>query len=253
MKKLIVAVLAFLMFTFASCTAKIDLVGEIKAYEIASEILSLDIQIGAGDLTIEYGDGFSVESNLNYLSVSEHDGVLMIVEKQQHHISAVDYQDAVLKLCVPNDIVFGSVNITTGAAKLTADSLSADHVELELGAGEVRFGCLNAYSNADIEGGAGQITIANGILNDLSLEMGVGELDLTAALLGNSDLSFGVGKTNLTLIGSKDEYTIDIEKGLGSITIDGKTVTDLSSSGNSQNHIEIEGGIGSIDIVFMSE
>lgn len=80
--------------------------------------------------------------------------------------------------------------------------------------------------------------------------MGVGELNLTAALLGNNDLTFGVGKSNLTLIGDRDDYRIDAEKGIGSITVDGKIFTDFDSSGNGQNHVEIEGGIGAIDLEF---
>ena len=255
MKKFIVAALVFLLLTLTSCASKIDLVGESQSYEISSEIHSLDIQIGAADFIIEHGDRFSVESNLNYLSVSERNGVLTIVEKEQHGIgiTSIEYTDAVLKLYVPNDVVFESVAITTGAAKLTADSLSANCVELELGAGKVQFGCLNAYSNADIEGGAGKITIASGTLNDLSLEMGAGESNLTVALTGNSDLSFGVGESVLTLIGSKDAYRVDVEKGLGDITVDGETVTDFYNSGNGQNYVEIEGGIGTVDILFMPE
>ena len=253
MKKFIVAALVFLLLTLTSCASKIDLVGETQSYEISSEIHSLDIQIGAADFIIEHGDRFSVESNLNYLSVSERNGVLAIIEEDHNQIGITDYTDAVLKLYIPNDIVFESVEITTGAAKLTADSLSANYLELELGAGKVQFGCLNTYANADIEGGTGEITIANGMLNNLILEVGVGELDLTAALLGKSKLSFGVGKSNLTLIGSKDMYKIDIENGLGSITVDGKTVTNFGSSGNGQNYIEVEGGVGTVDIAFMSE
>lgn len=252
MKNFIVAALVFSLFTLTSCASKIDLVGKTKTYEIASEIHSLDIQIGAADFIIEHGDRFSAESNLNHLSVSEQNGVLTIIEGNHNQIG-INYTDAVLKLCVPSDIVFESVAITTDAANLTADSLSTNYLEMDLGAGKVQFGCLNAYANSDIEGGTGQITIENGILNDLALEMGVGELNLTAALLGNSNLSFGVGKSNLTLIGNKDAYKIDIENDLGNITVDGKTVTDFSNSGNGQNYIEIEGGIGNVDIVFMSE
>ena len=253
MKKFIVVALVFSLLTLTSCASKIDRVGETKSYEIASEIHSLDIQIGAADFIIEHGDGFSVESNLSDLSVRERNGVLAIIEKDHNQIGITDYTDAVLKLCVPSDIAFESVAITTGAAKLTVDSLSANYLELELGAGKVLFGCLNAYADADIEGGAGQITIESGMLSNLTLEMGMGELDLTAALLGNSNLSFGVGKSSLTLLGREDTYTVDIENGLGNITVDGKTVIDFGSSGNGQNYIKIEGGVGTVDIVFKSE
>ncbi len=250
MKKYIVTVLVFLMlFTLASCANK-TVVGETKTYEIASEIQSLDVRINAADFVIEQGDRFSVESNLKYLSVSERNGVLTIVEEQKNDIH---YTDAALKLCVPKDIVFEEVDITVGAANLTTDSLSANSVELNLGAGKVQFECLNAYSDADIEGGTGQITIASGTLNDLTLEMGVGELDLNVTLLGDCDLKFGVGESNLTLIGSKNDYKVDIEKGIGSISVDGKAISDFDSSANGQNNIKVEGGVGAVNIVFKAE
>ena len=83
--------------------------------------------------------------------------------------------------------------------------------------------------------------------------MGVGELNFSGALLGNSDLKFGVGESNLTLIGGKDDYKVDIKKGLGSISIDGKNVFDFGSSGNGQSHIHIEGGVGAVHIVFQED
>ena len=81
--------------------------------------------------------------------------------------------------------------------------------------------------------------------------MGVGELNLSAALLGDSDLTLGVGASNLTLIGSRDDYKIEIEKGLGSITVDGESVSDFGTSGNGQNNVEIKGGVGAINLNFL--
>jgi hypothetical protein len=251
MKKYIVAVLVFLLLlALASCASENVVLGDFQTYEITSDIHSLDIQINAADFKIELGDEFSVESNLKYLSVSEKDGVLKIVDEAK---SSSNYSNAVLTLYVPNGIVFDDVDITTGAAKLTVDALSTSSLELKLGAGDVRFESLNASAEVDIEGGAGQITIVSGTLNDLSLEMGMGELNLTAAVLGDSDLKFGVGESNLTLIGTKDDYKVDIDKGIGNITVDGKTVTDFGSSGNGQRQIHIEGGVGAVHIVFQED
>ncbi len=252
MKKYIVTILVFflLLLALASCAKENVVLDDSKTYEITSDIHSLDIQINAADFKIEHGDEFSVESNLKYLSVSEKDGVLTITDEAK---SSSNYSNAVLTLYVPNGIVFNDVDITTGAAKLTADALSTSSLELKLGAGDVRFESLHVYSTANIKGGTGQITVASGTLNDLSLEMGMGELNLTAGVLGDSNLKFGVGESNLTLIGSKDDYKVDVEKGLGSISVDGKDVSDFDGSGNEQNHINIEGGIGAINIVFREE
>jgi len=248
MKKYIITILVFLLLlALASCANENVVLDDSQTYEITSDIHSLDIQINAADFKIEHGDKISVESNLKYLSVSEKDGILTIIDEAK---SSSNYSNAVLTLYVPNSIVFDDVDITTGAAKLTADALSTSSLELKLGAGDVRFESLHVSSAADIKGGTGQITIVSGTLNDLSLEMGMGELNLTAAVLGESNLKFGVGESNVTLIGSKDDYKVDIEKGLGSISVDGKNVSDFGSSGNGQSHIHIEGGVGTVHIVF---
>lgn len=235
-----------LLICLVGCNKNDVVLDEAKTYEITSEIHSLDIRISAADFKIQHGDEISVESNLKYLSVSEKDGVLTIVDEEKNYNDS----DAMLTLYVPNDMVFDEVDITTGAAKMTVGTLSANSLKLKLGAGDVQIESLNASSDADIEGGVGQITIASGTLNDLNLKMGMGELNLSAAVLGESDLKFGFGESNVTLIGSKDDYKVDIEKGLGSITVDGKTVADYGSSGNGQNHIEIEGGVGAVNLKY---
>ncbi len=256
MKKIIFTLLAALIITALLGCAKNDLVSDTtKTYEITSEIHSLDIQINAADFVIKQSDEFSVESNLKYLSVTEKDGVLRIIDEAKNSKFNISntYSDPVLTLCIPDGTVFEDVDIETGACKLTSCTLSANSIELFLGAGDVYFEGLHAASDIEIEGGAGKITIDNGTLNDLTLEMGVGELNLTAALLGNSDLEFGIGESNLTLIGSEDEYQINVQKGFGSITIDGKSVNHLNSSGNGQNRVELDGGIGAINLNFQTE
>ena len=218
-----------------------------KTYAVQSQILSLRVQINAADFTIKESDKFAVESNLKYLTVSEHNGTLIVKEDKKH---AYAYTDAVLTLYIPAGTVFERMEITTGAAKLTADALAANVLDLELGAGDVRIGTLTAFKEADIEGGAGKITVEDGTMRNLDLEMGVGELNLTAALLGESDLAFGVGESNLTLLGGQSDYKVEIEKGIGSITVNGKPVTDFGIGGNGANRVDIEGGIGAIHVKF---
>lgn len=220
---------------------------ETRVYPIGADIHSLDIRIGAADFTIEQADAFSVESNLKYLSVTEKDGVLSIVDEAK---KGVEYKEPVLTVYMPTDITYETIAITTGAGKLTADTLATKTLKFRLGAGDTQISNLIVESEADVEGGVGKISIADGRIRDLELEMGVGELNLTAALLGDSDLTFGVGESNVTLLGGKEDYKIDLEKGLGSITVDGKVISDSGQFGNGRNSVEMQGGIGSINLRF---
>ena len=63
-------------------------------------------------------------------------------------------------------------------------------------------------------------------------------------------MDLGVGESNITLLGSKENYKLELEKGMGNISVDGVNVSDYGSSGNGENKVEISGGIGSINVSF---
>lgn len=220
---------------------------DMKTYTVSSDIQSLEVKINAADYTIKQGDRFSVESNLKHLTVTEKNGVLTIRETKK--LSST-YKGAVLTLYIPANTVFEKANITTGAGRLTVDCLSADTMDFELGAGEVKMDTLIAASDIDIDGGAGKITISGGALHDLDLNMGVGQLNLTSALTGKSDFELGVGESNITVLGNKDDYRLDIEKGIGNVTVDGTSVSNIKGQGSGNNSIEVSGGIGAIHLKF---
>ena len=71
-----------------------------------------------------------------------------------------------------------------------------------------------------------------------------------SALTGESDFDLGVGESNITVIGNKDDYKLDIEKGIGNITVDGEGVSNIKGQGNGNNSIEVNGGIGAINLKF---
>ena len=220
---------------------------DMQTYPVTGEIHDLNIRINAADLYIKEGDAFSIESNLKHLKVEEKGDVLTIEETRKF---GGTYNNAVLTIYIPAGTVFDNTNLATGAGRLTIEDLSSGTLDFELGAGEVSITSLIATKSADIGGGAGRITISGGALKDLELEMGVGQLNLTSALTGDCQLDLGIGESNITLIGNKDDYKLELEKGIGSLTVDGKDVSDYGSSGNGMNSVEINGGIGAIHVKF---
>lgn len=220
---------------------------DLKVYSVPSGIHSIEVEINAADFKIAQGERFFVESNLKYLTVKAQNGALKIEETKKF---GVTYADAVLTLYVPASVELKKVEITTGAGRLTADRLSAAAIELELGAGEVRIDTLVATTCINIEGGAGKFTVSDGALRNLDLEMGVGQLNLTCALTGDSDLDLGVGESNITVLGNRDDYRLNIEKGIGNIALDGKSVSNIKENGKGKNSIEVNGGVGAINLKF---
>lgn len=224
-----------------------DAVAEnVTAYPVDGDVTELQIVINAAKLTVKQGDAFCVESNLKHISVTNDSGILRIRENNSVQLRA----DAVVTLTVPAGTVFAKAEITTGAGKVDMDVLSADVLDLELGAGSAQIGTLNAAKESQIEGGTGRIVIENGALHDLDMEMGVGRMELTSALTGRCSLDLGVGETKLTLLGAKEDYTVYAEKGLGNCTVDGVSVSDETTVGNGPNAVDIEGGVGAVKVNF---
>ena len=219
----------------------------MKTYSVASEVHDVDIEINAADLYIKEGEEFFVESNLKHIKVKEKNGLLKIEETQKLFST---YSGAVLTIYIPAGTEFDKVNLTTGAGRLTIENLSAETLDFELGAGEVSISNLIATSSADVEGGAGRITISGGALKNLDMDMGVGQLNLTTSLTGDCKMDMGIGESNITVIGNKDDYKLDIQKGLGSVSVDGKDVSEYGIGGNGTNRVEINGGIGTINVKF---
>lgn len=222
---------------------------DVKTYSVTAGIRELDIRINAADVYIKEGTAFSVESNLKHLKVEDKDGRLTIQETKKY---TGTYTGAVLTVYVPAETVFDDVKLITGAGRLTIDHLSAGTLDFVLGAGDVSVGTLIATRSADIEGGAGRVTISGGAMKDLELEMGVGQLNLTSELTGKCKMDLGVGESNITLLGNKADYSLDLEKGIGNITVDGVNVNDFNGIGNATNKVEINGGIGAIKVEFQN-
>ena len=247
---LIICIISGIISTIGVLGGFIDseaVTGNIKTYSVSDDIKALNIQISAADFTIKQGKAFSVESNLKHLTVTDDNGTLTIKEARKFGTA---YTEAVLTLYIPADTEFEKVNITTGAGRFKVENLAAEKLYLKLGAGEVEIDTLVANSSADIEGGAGKVTISDGVLHDLDLEIGVGQLNLTSALSGESELDLGVGESNITLIGSRDDYKVDIDKGVGNISVEGTNISNTKGFGDGNNEVDINGGVGSISVKF---
>lgn len=223
--------------------------GETQVYPIDGEVSSLSVTLSVADLRIKTADKFSVESNHKYISVSLNDEKLCIDETKKV-FSPINNRVTVI-VYVPENFVFDDVQIETGAGEVKVDVLSADILTLSLGAGEAEIKNLTANSRADIDGGAGELTINGGLLRNLELDMGVGELSLKSRLEGKCHLNYGIGEAKLTLLGSREDYQIALDKGIGEATLEGDSMSDDSVYGAGKNKIEIDGGIGEIKIRFI--
>ena len=218
---------------------------EMQNMDISGEIKSLDIDIIASRLEIKKGSDFALESNAN-ITAEVKNGVLKITEKRKLFSG---YGAGEVILSVPENFAFEEVKIENGAGKFTADNIYTHVLKMDFGAGKADIGYITAIRSAKIDCGAGQFTISGSAMANLDFDMGAGEVNIQSRLMGDCKIDCGVGAMNLRLVGMADDYTLELDKGLGDIFIDGKK-TDEGTYGTGADKVEIDGGVGSINISF---
>lgn len=227
-----------------------ELVNFSENYDV-EQVTSLDIESSIAELNILKSDKLAVEANnvTDKFSAQVENGKLIIKEKTKSNITINSNVDSNITIYIPEGYVFETVDVETGVGKTYIESLEANIIELSIGVGNLEVDFMDAKTKADIEAGVGKLDIRNSVINSLSFEAGVGDYNITTYLTGNSKFECGVGNGNITLNDfSEDASKIRIEKGLGDIKINGQSYSDSQTYGTGVDLIEVEGGVGKIDI-----
>lgn len=230
--------------------------GVINNTKVSSEVLKLekdpskqvlDINTKVAKVNIKTGDELKATTDSKYVKIKKKNNSLIITEKKH---SLLKKHGSVI-ITIPNDTEFDAVSIISGVGEVNAKaSINTKILEISSGVGESTYDYLYVTKRANIEAGVGEFRIKNGQLKNTNLELGVGSVNITGLLQGKTNVEAGVGEVNIELIGSKDDYKITAEKGVGSIKVDGKSLSDEESYGKGPNTIDIEGGVGSINVKF---
>lgn len=215
------------------------------------EIDTLDIEIAYANLVIKTGDVFKIETNNKNIECKQINQKLQIKEKNHPWFYKAAERDLIVY--IPEGIEFEKVKINGGAGKIEIEELKVDNLAFKIGAGATKIQTLEVFQKAKIEGGAGKISILEGRIHDLDLEVGIGQAELHAELLGKNEINAGIGKLDVYLKETEEEYKIQVDKGIGSIRIDGREMADNETYGNGENTVKIEGGIGSIIVELEQE
>lgn len=226
-----------------------EYIGEMNVFSVDEKVSALEIDTNFADIEIVSGEDFKVESNIKELYISSSNGRLKVLEKRKDFkISSKALP--VIRITVPENTVFEQAEILTGAGDIFIDRLETASLLFEIGAGKTEINNLTASFKSEIDGGAGEITVHGGFLNNLDMDMGVGELNLTSELKGKCEFDMGVGEANINIIGSKEDYSLSLDKGIGEVTFDGVSLKDGDSIEGGINTIEIDSGVGAVNVVF---
>lgn len=206
-------------------------------------VLNLNIDLPDTKLTIKKGEEFKIETNSKDIIINKENDTLKLKNKKKYIFSKKLESKTIIY--IPNEL--DKVSLKLGAGNIDINSLSVKELDFEIGAGKVNIENLNVSNNISLDTGAGEVNISAETLNNLDLDMGVGKVTINAKLTGSTDIDAGVGELNINILEKLENYKLKIDKGIGTIRINNEEVSS-NTFGSGINLIEIDGGVGSINI-----
>lgn len=219
---------------------------QVDSEKILEQFSKMDLEIAASNVVIKAeGDVYKVETYHvpETTEIRNIDGKLEIKDSKKITIA----QESKIIIYVPEETILEELELDMGAGIVEIQNINSNKIDFSFGAGSVNIKRLVSM-NAEIQCGAGQVIIEETDLTDTKLDTGVGKLVYSGYMKGNSKINCGIGELDLKLAGGNEIYTIDAEKGIGDIKINGNKIANETITGNGENKISIDGGIGSINI-----
>lgn len=213
-----------------------------------NNIESFKIDISNDDIEIKEGEKFEVKTNDPDVKFYHENSIVKIKSDKTFSWHLSNSSRGTIIIYLPNEFNISELDLNLGAGKIDIDKIFVETLLMDLGAGTMTAKEINVYEKATINGGAGNINIYSGTINNLNLKLGAGNASIESDLTGSNTLTTGVGKLNLGLSRSKDNYKFDISKGLGNIILNDFDVSEDILIGDGETKIKISGAVGNIII-----
>lgn len=213
-----------------------------------NNIESFKIDISNDDIEIKEGEKFEVKTNDPDVKFYHENSKVKIKSDKTFSWHPSNSSRGTIIIYLPNEFNISELDLNLGAGKIDIDKIFVETLLMDLGAGTMTAKEINVYEKATINGGAGNINIYSGTINNLNLKLGAGNASIESDLTGSNTLTTGVSKLNLGLSRSKNNYKFDINKGLGNIILNDFDVSEDTLIGDGETKIKINGAVGNIII-----
>ncbi len=211
--------------------------GNIEQTFSADEVDSLKVEAGACFLTMkESEDG---DFHVNVENAGGYQGYVksgnLCIRGISKTTVGIEAQSCVIQLFVPSNFLFEEMELFLGAGQISANAdLSADNMQIELGAGEIILDSLTA--------------------NELEAEVGMGSLEITGDIIETADVECAMGNILLSLVGEETDFNYRLDVAAGDVSIGDRSFGGMAEErdidNNASKDIGVECAMGSICIDF---
>lgn len=201
------------------------------------------VEYDGSSYSIEAGKGFTLFSFLNNSQIT-------ITIPKSLTVENVNIDSGAGELVISSVNIGGEFNVNSGAGSVNINSVRCQNLKVDTGTGQVEIKNIDVSDTLEISSGTGSLEISDASCTSLSLDSGVGSVNFSGEVYGDISLDTGTGSVNMELCAKKSDYRFTVDKGIGSVTVNGNSI---SSGGSGKHSFDINSGIGSVEISFSEE
>lgn len=218
----------------------------------ADKIKNVTLMIGGGSVQVVKSEDQSISAEAEYGDRYgfKVDGDTLYIKSLQD-----EYYDNnnELKIYIPENIAFESVDCELGAGEMIASSISANEVNVSIGAGRLEVASLFAEQLTS-EIGAGEIVIQKGTVENADMSIALGNFEFDGIINQGADIECSMGNVSMNLEDEMKAYNFEIECAAGEVQVGDDSTAGVASDrtidNDSDKTISVECSMGSVSINF---
>jgi hypothetical protein len=159
-----------------------------------------------------------------------------------------------ITITLPSNFIADSFQLEIGAGDVNIEKIYASEANFIVSAGRLVIEEASISSESQYNVGAGSMELLNLQAKDITVDCGLGNVFIGGAITGHNDITCGVGNVGLKLEGSEDDYSYDINSGVGNVNIDEDNyhgITDKSiNNDGALGDFSLDCSVGNITVDF---
>lgn len=196
---------------------------EVDSIYISNNVADVEIYTtNSSKITIEATDVFE-----SFSCTVSRKGTLNIDNSKKNVFSALFNKSPKIIIYLPEDLSVNTLELNGGVGDIEAENLNINQLI--------------------IDGGVGDIEMDNCNIKDGDFDTGIGDFNIKDSTLLNASIDNGIGDITLELNGNIDDYSFEMDNGIGEIRINDKKASYYPEE-DGKYEIECDNGIGDIKI-----
>lgn len=195
---------------------------EMKTFNSAENDSRLELELGAGNMNVEFYDGETVaidypDSSTRGYTVTEAGGTIAL--KPRKFIGFIfgwnQIPDVTVK--IPRGKIMDlRVDVSAGQATVEGGTFGA--VDIGVSAGKFKAGAI-ACTTFDADVSAGSINVDGAKCNTLRVDCSAGSATIGGIVCNDINVDTSAGEVKLTVVGAQSDYTVLVDKSAGDCNI----------------------------------